>query len=152
MLVLMKGGVILTAVAEGASFEHDGQVTMPAYEGWSSEDDQYYLLKVEEPDPVPEDQQVMSQGIDLVDGVPKFINILGPKIPVRPMVRKSVVQARIIEAGKMTQAYQMLISNAIYFARWFAPDRPEVYCDDPDAVGLVVALGLNPAVILAPEE
>jgi hypothetical protein len=67
----------------------------------------------------------------------------------RRMVLKSVVQARIIDAGKMPQAYAALTSNPIYFARWFAPDRPEVYSDDPDAVGLIRALGLDPAVILA---
>ena len=30
--------------------------------------------------------------------------------------------------------------------RWFAPDHPAVYCDDLDAVALVTALGLDPAV------
>ncbi len=68
----------------------------------------------------------------------------------RRLVLKSVVQARIIDAGKMPQAYAMLTGNAVYFARWFAPDRPEVYCDDPDAMLLVQAIGLDPAVILAP--
>jgi hypothetical protein len=70
--------------------------------------------------------------------------------PVRAMVVKSVVQARIIDVGKMGDAYAMLTANPVYFARWFAPDHPAVYCDDPDAVGLVLALGLDPAVILAP--
>lgn len=73
-----------------------------------------------------------------------------PLPPQRPMVIKSIVQARIIAAGKMPQAYQMLTGNAVYFARWFAPDHAAVYCDDPDAVSLVQALGLDPAVILAP--
>lgn len=68
---------------------------------------------------------------------------------VRQLVLKSIVQARIIEAGKMPQAYAALTSNPVYFARWFAPDRPSVYCDDPDAMGLVQALGLDPAIILA---
>lgn len=68
----------------------------------------------------------------------------------RQLVLKSVVQARIIDAGKMGQAYAALTANPIYFARWFAPDHPSVYCDDPDAVGLVEALDLDPAVILAP--
>lgn len=68
----------------------------------------------------------------------------------RQLVLKSVVQARIIEAGKMSEAYAALTSNPVYFARWFAPDHPSVYCDDPDAVGLVQALKLDPAVILAP--
>lgn len=69
---------------------------------------------------------------------------------VRQMVLKSVVQARIIEAGKMQQAYAMLTANPVYFARWFAPDRPEVYCDDHDAVAMVRALGLDPDDILTP--
>lgn len=70
--------------------------------------------------------------------------------PVRHTVLKSTVQARIIDAGKMDEAYAALTSNATYFARWFAPDRPVVYCDDPDAILLVTAIGLDPAVILAP--
>ncbi|QPC93827.1 hypothetical protein [Mesorhizobium sp. INR15] len=69
---------------------------------------------------------------------------------MRRLVLKSVVQARIIDAGKMPQAYAMLTGNAVYFARWFAPDRPEVYADDPDAKTLVTALGLDAASILAP--
>jgi len=70
--------------------------------------------------------------------------------PPRKMVLKSVVQARIIDAGKMPAAYVVLTQNPVYFARWFAPDHPQVYCDDPDAVSLVWALGLEPSVILAP--
>ncbi|MCZ8546906.1 hypothetical protein OOJ09_22190 [Mesorhizobium qingshengii] len=53
-------------------------------------------------------------------------------------------------AGKMGDAYAALTGNPIYFARWFAPDHPSVYCDDPDALILVQALGLDPAAILAP--
>lgn len=76
--------------------------------------------------------------------------VQGEPQPVRLTVLKSTVQARIIKAGKMTEAKAALDSNAVYFARWFAPDRPVVYCDDPDAMGLVQAIGLDPAVILAP--
>ncbi|RWM92872.1 MAG: hypothetical protein EOR84_18745 [Mesorhizobium sp.] len=65
-----------------------------------------------------------------------------PTPPPRQTVLKSLVQARIIEAA--------LTQNPVYFARWFAPDRPEVYCDDPDAILLVTALGLDPDAILAP--
>lgn len=69
----------------------------------------------------------------------------------RPMVRKSIIQQRLIEAGKMTAAYAALTSNATYFARWFAPDRPAVYCDDPDALILLAAIGADPETILAEE-
>lgn len=68
----------------------------------------------------------------------------------RQMVAKSLVQARIIEAGKMGDAKAMLDANPVYFARWFAPDHPAVYCDDEDAMGLVLTLGLDPADILKP--
>jgi len=70
--------------------------------------------------------------------------------PARQMIAKSTVQARIIAAGKMDAAYAALTGNSAYFARWFAPDHPAVYSDDPDAVALVQALGLDPATILAP--
>lgn len=70
--------------------------------------------------------------------------------PVRQTVLKSTVQTRIIAAGKMAEAKAALDANAVYFARWFAPDRPVVYCDDPDAMMLVTAIGLDPAIILAP--
>jgi len=73
-----------------------------------------------------------------------------PEEPPRLSVNKSVVQQRIIDAGKIDDALAALQSNAAYFARWFAPDHPYVYCDDPDAVGLVMVLGLDPEVILAP--
>lgn len=69
----------------------------------------------------------------------------------RKLVAKSVVQQRIILKGKMGEAYDLLTRNPDYFARWFAPDHPAVYCDDQDAVGLVAALGLDPKEILAPE-
>lgn len=73
-----------------------------------------------------------------------------PPEPVRETVLKSTVQSRIIDKGKMDAAYAALTANPVYFARWFAPDRPVVFCDDPDAVLLVQALGLDPAEILAP--
>ena len=50
----------------------------------------------------------------------------------------------------MDDAYAALTANPIFFARWYAPNWPFVYCDDPDAVAFVTALGLDPAVILAP--
>ncbi len=71
--------------------------------------------------------------------------------PARLMVAKSVVQQRIIDAGQIGVAFAILQSDPAKFARWFAPDHPAVYCDDPDAIALVAALGLEPEVIMAPE-
>lgn len=49
----------------------------------------------------------------------------------RPTVPKSVVMIRIVETGKMAQAFAMLMAKPESFAKWFAPDRPVVNCDDP---------------------
>ncbi|RUZ76914.1 hypothetical protein EN943_15650 [Mesorhizobium sp. M7A.F.Ca.US.006.01.1.1] len=69
----------------------------------------------------------------------------------RAKVPKSTVMQRLIDINKMDQAYFMLSSQPKFFARWFAPDHPSVFCDDPDAVAFVTALALDPAVILASE-
>ena len=69
--------------------------------------------------------------------------------PARTTVAKSTVMQRITERGRMAQAYAMLTANPENFAKWFAPDRPVVNCDDPEAVAVVLALDLDPAVILA---
>lgn len=94
-------------------------------------------------------------GITNIDSEASLWGVLRDQFPAglpldQRSVLKSIVQARIIAAGKMPQAYSALTANSVYFARWFAPDRPVVNCNDPDAVGLVQALGLDPAVILAP--
>ncbi len=83
-----------------------------------------------------------------LDDVLAVYGILGPT--ARRKVRKSIVQARLIEAGKMDAAYTALMASPIYFARWFAPDHPEVYADDPDALMLLAAIGADPETIMAP--
>lgn len=73
-------------------------------------------------------------------------------LPVRRLVRKSVVQGRLIAAGKMNAAYAALTANPVHFARWFAPDRPEVYADDQDALALLAAIGADAGVVMAAPE
>jgi len=68
----------------------------------------------------------------------------------RRMIRKSLVQQRLIDAGLMELAYAALTSQPAAFARWFAPDHPEVYADDPDALAMLVAIGADAAVVMAP--
>jgi hypothetical protein len=150
MLALIKDGAISQIVAEGAGFSHDGASwTMPATDGW--ELDGFSLVTIQDADPLPNGKVATGQTVAMVGGAPKFVNTLADAPPSpRQMVQKSVVQSRIIDAGKMGDAYAALTGNPIYFARWFAPDHPSVYCDDPDAVILVQALGLDPAAILAP--
>lgn len=64
-------------------------------------------------------------------------------------VLKSTVMGRLTKE-QMASAWAMLMADPVSLGRWFAPDRPFVNCDDPDAVAFVEALGLDPAVILAP--
>lgn len=71
------------------------------------------------------------------------------KTTPRRMIRKSVVQTRLIDAGKMGAAYAALAANPVYFARWFAPDRPEIYADDPDALLLLKAIGADAEAVMA---
>lgn len=67
----------------------------------------------------------------------------------RRMVRKSTVQARLIASGLMEIAYAVLTSNPIAFARWFAPDQPSVYADDPDALTFLAAVGADVETVMA---
>lgn len=73
-----------------------------------------------------------------------------PPLPPKPTVAKSLVMARVTAANKMAAAQAALWAQPDQFAKWFAPDQPNVNCDDPATVAFVTALGLDPAVILAP--
>ncbi len=84
-----------------------------------------------------------------LDEVLAAYGLLGPT--ARRKVRKSTVQARLIDVGKMDAAYVALTANPTYFARWFAPDHPEVYADDPDTIALLMVIGADPESIMAPE-
>lgn len=125
----------------------DGNQVSPVVLGWS--DDTYSVVAVTEFE-VPEGK--------VTKGPPSYALVDGEVVETytvedfRPMVRKSTVQARLIAAGKMGDAYAALTTNADHFARWFAPDQPRVYCDDADLVAFLVALGLDPETFLAPEE
>lgn len=83
-----------------------------------------------------------------VDG--QTVTVVLPE-PPRRKIAKSLVQQRLIDAGKIDAAHAALWSNKASFARWFAPDHPEVYADDPDALALLAAIGADPDVIMAPE-
>jgi hypothetical protein len=72
-----------------------------------------------------------------------------PPPPTRWSVRKSTVVQRLIEAGKITEAMQAIMSDAGSFGLWTAPDWPEVYNDDARVIAMLSAIGADPAVILA---
>ncbi|MDF2994685.1 MAG: hypothetical protein K0R27_322 [Xanthobacteraceae bacterium] len=94
---------------------------------WGTDDLAEHGLAVgDEPDPEPE-----------------------PSPPPRRRLPKSLVQDRLIAAGKLDAAYAALTAHPASFARWFAPDHPEVYADDPDALELLAAIGADAAQVMA---
>lgn len=69
--------------------------------------------------------------------------------PVRRLIAKSVVQERMHDAGKLSAALAALQSQPIFFARWFAPDWPNVYFDDEGLLTVLGAIGCTEAEIAA---
>ncbi len=72
-------------------------------------------------------------------------------------VDKIVVQQRIVAAGANSAgtkyidlALKALLSDGNAFSRWFSPGKTAVNTTDPGAIALIKAIGLDPAVVLAP--
>ncbi|CAI2935005.1 hypothetical protein [Aminobacter niigataensis] len=107
------------------------------------------LYSPEPAEPLPQGKQIVGTSVQRVAGVVRYVHALEDIPPVRRMVRKSTVQARMIEAGLMDAAYAAMTANAVLFARWFAPDQPNVYADDPDALAFLAALGADTAMVMA---
>lgn len=73
-----------------------------------------------------------------------------PPAPTRRLLPKSVVQARLDATGKWEAVASLLFSEGlpnIYYARWFAPDWPNVYFDDPDLLLILLAAGCTPSEV-----
>jgi hypothetical protein len=68
----------------------------------------------------------------------------------RRLVPKSLIVERLQAAGKLAAASTALNADLYKRERWYAPDRPAIYADDPEALALLNAIGADPAVILAP--
>lgn len=66
---------------------------------------------------------------------------VSPPDPPRRLIPKSLVQERVHDVGKLELALAALNSDAISFARWFAPDWPNVYFDDPGLLAILEAIG-----------
>lgn len=68
----------------------------------------------------------------------------------RREVPKSVIQARLIAAGKMDAVFAALFASPADFARWFAPDWPNVFADDERMIEVLAAVGADIEAITAP--
>lgn len=66
--------------------------------------------------------------------------------PERRMVLKSDIIARLTDE-QLDAAIGMMTTRQQ--ERWRMPGHPSVFADDPEVVGLVKAIGADPAVVLA---
>jgi len=96
-------------------------------------------------------KQIASTSVQRVAGVVRYVHLLEDAPTVRRKVRKSTVQARLIDMGLMEATYSALTASPVNFARWFAPDQPEVYADDPDALALLAVIGADANSVMAEE-
>lgn len=73
--------------------------------------------------------------------------------PPRYLLKKSTLIRRCHEAGILPAIMSILDmpANVYAKARWWSPDWPEVYFDDPDMVGMLTAIGADIPTITAPE-
>lgn len=72
-------------------------------------------------------------------------------VQVRRMVQKSTIIRRLYEAGLLPAARQALDSDLYARERWYSPDKPALYFDEPEALGFLQSIGADPAVIMAEE-
>jgi hypothetical protein len=70
----------------------------------------------------------------------------------RRMVAKSLIVRRLHEAGLLEAGRAALDADLYARERWYAPDRPAVYWDDPEALALLAAIGADEATVMAPAE
>lgn len=101
----------------------------------------------------PEGQVLASTVIELQDGLPVRVGVY--EAAPRRTIPKSVVQARANDLGKLGLVMALLLQpeNAVYFARWFAPDWPNVFYDDEQMLLMLGAVGCTAeeiATITAP--
>lgn len=69
--------------------------------------------------------------------------------PVRRLIPKSTVQARVIELGKIEAVWAALNADIANLVRWLAPDWPNVYFDDEGLMAVLAAVGCTSAEIEA---
>lgn len=72
------------------------------------------LYKVRDADPVPEGKIVLSRNIDLIDGVPKYVNVLGdPVVPTPSDFNLTARQLRLglVRNGISLTAVQTMIDD-----------------------------------------
>lgn len=105
--------------------------------------------------PTPADGELLVEGApELVSGVWRETwTAEESEDAPRRLIPKSIIQERVNDIGKLELVLTALESQAILYARWFAPDWPNVYYNDGAMLFLLGAVGCTSeeiAVITAP--
>lgn len=109
-----------------------------AFAAYSNDDlARYRILSAEFP-AAPEGQRLAGYALDLDDGDLVVVPTWEAIAPARREIPKSLVMARLTEAGVIGAAMAALMAAPELFAKWFAPDWPNVFADDG---GLLAFLG-----------
>lgn len=99
-------------------------------------------------DPAPAGKQIKSETLRLVSGRPVAKSVFEDiPAPPRRLIKKSVIHERVNAVGKLESVLAVLQTQAILYARWFAPDWPEVYFDDPNMLAVLNGVGCTPEQI-----
>ncbi|MGA0604946.1 hypothetical protein ACO2Q0_03015 [Phenylobacterium sp. VNQ135] len=70
-----------------------------------------------------------------------------PPAPARPTLPKSAVMARVFGLGKQPEVEALFEANFELQSKWFSPDWPSVYADDPGLLNSLAAIGCTDAEI-----
>jgi len=72
-------------------------------------------------------------------------------VKARAVIRKSIIVARLHDAGMLETASKALNESTVLRERWYVSDRPTIYSDDKDAIKFLSGIGADPAAILKAE-
>lgn len=100
------------------------------------------------------------EGGDLVEFAPGLVvcgmlwdggDLTSPAVTApRRLIPKSVIQDRLITAGKIGAVLAALQSSPADYVKWFAPDWPNVFADDDRMLEVLRAVGADVETITAP--
>lgn len=117
MLALIKNNSVMNRLdllgqfAEGGWVDlPDGSRVSPAYDGWSLRG--YELNTIQPADPVPNGYQVTSTSAQVVDGLPKWVNVLQP-IPISIEDYKTAFDNHL-DAVAQSKGYDNRLTIATY--------------------------------------
>jgi len=99
---------------------------------------------------VPDGQRIASSELQVIDGAVVRVAEFEAIPVVRRLIPKSVIQDRLIAAGKIAAVLAALQSSPADYVKWFAPDWPNVFADDERMIEVLIAVGADVETITAP--